>query len=103
MENNVDAQLNMSNETTIEELKNMEPVDRTKTILTINVIEKLTAEEDGIDLNEGYEYEINGSLPQLADGIAKMLIEMDKQEDMGENAGGAFLNLIQQYYLKAQA
>ena len=87
----------------IENLKNMDPISRTKTILEVKVIEKLTPEDDGVDLNEGYEYNLNGSIPQVADGLAKMFIEMDKQTDMGQDAGGAVLNLIQQYYLKLKA
>ena len=98
-----DAQIVIPDGTTIEDLKNMEPVDRTHTILNIKVVEKLTPEDEGVDLNEGYEYDLNGSIPQIADGLAKMFIEMDKQEDMGQDAGGALLNLIEQYYLKLKA
>ena len=99
-QNNVDAQVVMDNETTIAELKNMEPVNRTSEILKISVLETLKPEEEGIELNEGYTYEVNGSIPQLADGLAKMPIEMDKQPDLGDKAGGAFLALVQQYYMK---
>ena len=98
-----DAEMIIPEHTTIDDLKNMEAVSRTKTILNIKVIEKLTPEDDGVDLNEGYEYDLNGSIPQVADGIAKMFIEMDKQEDMGQDAGGALLSLIQQYYMKLKA
>ena len=86
--------------TDVEELKNMDPVTRTNTILNIKVIEKLTPDDEGVNLNEGYEYDVNGTIPQLADGIAKMAIEMDKQPDLGDKAGGAFLALVEQYYLK---
>ena len=67
-------------------------------ILTINTIEILTANEEGVELNEGYTFDVNGSIPQLADGIAKMAIEMDKDIEMGERGGGAFIALIMQYY-----
>ena len=67
-------------------------------ILTINTIETLTANEEGVELNEGYTFEVSGSIPQLADGIAKMAIEMDKDPEMGERGGGAFIALIMQYY-----
>ena len=97
---NTDAEIIMSEGTDIEGLKNMDPVTRTNTILNIKVVEKLIPEEDGVNLNEGYEYDVNGTIPQLADGIAKMAIEMDKQPDLGDKAGGAFLALIEQYYLK---
>lgn len=76
------------------------PISRTTTILTIKALERLIPQEEGVELNEGYDYEINGSIPQLADGIAKMAIEMDKQEDMGVKAGDGFLSLIVQYYEK---
>ena len=69
-------------------------------VLNIKVIEKLTPDDEGVNLNEGYEYDVNGTIPQLADGIAKMAIEMDKQPDLGDKAGGAFLALVEQYYLK---
>lgn len=97
---NTDAEIIMPEGTDIEGLKNMDPVTRTNTILNIKVVEKLAPEEEGLELNEGYEYEINGTIPQLADGIAKMAIEMDKQPDLGDKAGGAFLALVEQYYLK---
>lgn len=74
------------------------PVNRTKRILEIKVLEVLVPQEDGVELNEGYTFEIDGSLPQLADGIAKMMLELDKDSDLGEKAGGAFLTLVTQYY-----
>ena len=97
---NTDAEIIMPEGTDIEGLKNMDPVTRTNTILNIKVVEKLIPEEEGVNLNEGYEYDVNGTIPQLADGIAKMAIEMDKQPDLGDKAGGAFLSLVEQYYLK---
>ena len=98
---NTDAEVIIPENTNIDDLKNMEPINRTKTILNIKVVEKLIPDEDGLNLNEGYEYEVDGALPQLADGIAKMLIELDKDETLGDHAGGAFLTLIQQYYSKS--
>ena len=79
---------------------NEAPVTRTKLILEVRAIEKLDPTEEGMELNEGYQYEVNGSIPQLADGIAKMALEMDKDENLGEAAGGAFLELVNQYYQK---
>ena len=79
---------------------NEAPVTRTKLILEVRAIEKLDPTEEGMELNEGYQYEVNGSIPQLADSIAKMAIEMDKSKDLGEAAGGAFLELVNQYYQK---
>ena len=86
------------NDKDIENLRNSQPVIRTKTILTIAALEKLTPEQNGVELNEGYEFFIDGAIPQVADGIAKMAFEMDKQTDMGETAGGAFISLINEYY-----
>lgn len=73
---------------------------RKATILKIDVIEQLTPDEKGVELNEGYEFEVNGALPQLADGIAKMAYEMDKDQEFGTKGGGAFLALIAEYYKK---
>lgn len=83
-----------------EDLKNLKPEKRTTKILEIRVLELLKPEKEGVELNEGYEYEINGSIPQLADGIAKMLIQMDKDKDFGKKGGNAFLTLITEYYNK---
>jgi len=71
---------------------------RSKTILKIDVLEQLEQHEEGFALNEGYEFEVDGALPQLADGIAKMAVEMDKNKDFGINGGDAFLMLITQFY-----
>jgi len=69
-------------------------------ILKIDVIEQLTPSEQGVELNEGYEFEVNGAIPQLADGIAKMAFEMDRDKDFGTKGGGAFIALIAEYYRK---
>lgn len=79
---------------------NEAPVTRTRLILEVKAIEKLDPTEEGMELNEGYQYEVNGSIPQLADGIAKMALEMDKDQNLGKSAGGAFLELVAQYYRK---
>ena len=71
---------------------------RVSTILKIEVLEQLTPSEDGVELNEGYQFEVNGPIPQLADGIAKMALEMDKEPTLGNKGGGAFLALITEYY-----
>lgn len=101
MQNKIlDAEVNYDSKASKEDLQNMKPIKRTKTILVVKALEKLTPEENGVELNEGYEYETNGAIPQIADGIAKMAIEMDKLPDMGQNAGGAFVSLIVEYYTK---
>lgn len=88
----------MNSEKDIEALRNGQPVVRAKTILTIAALEKLTPESTGVELNEGYDFFIDGAIPQVADGIAKMAFEMDKLSDMGDNAGGAFISLVVEYY-----
>lgn len=65
-------------------------------ILTVTSIETLTAIEEGVELTEGYTYDVHGSIPQLADSIAKLAIEFDKE--FGDGAGSAFLALMHQYY-----
>lgn len=75
---------------------------RTKTILSIKTLEKLTPIEEGVELNEGYEFETNGALPEIADGIAKMANELDKMKELGENAGSYFLQLVSDYYSRTK-
>lgn len=99
--NKINAEVKYGKQTTKEELMKMKAVNRMETILEIQAVEKLKPEKDGIELNEGYNYTMNGSIPQVADGIAKMAIEMDKLEEMGSNAGKGFIILIEQYYKKA--
>lgn len=77
---------------------NKEVSIRVATILKIEVLEKLESEKDGVELNEGYQFEVDGPIPQLADAIAKMAFEMDKEETLGNKGGGAFLALVAEYY-----
>lgn len=72
---------------------------RTKTILVVKSLEVLEPKEEGMELNVGYEFEVDGPLPEVADGIAKMAKELDKMR--GENAGAYFVELIRQFYEKA--
>ena len=72
---------------------------RLKQICLIHAVEKLSPTEEGIELNEGYSYEVDGSLPQLADSIAKLAIELDKEKEaFGDNGGNLFINLIVEFY-----
>ena len=74
---------------------------RLKQICIIHSVETLTPTEEGVELNEGYKYEVDGTLPQLADSIAKLAIELDKEpETFSDNAGGLFVSLIVQFYDK---
>lgn len=82
----------------INELKDAQFNTRRRLILEVQAIEILTPQEEGVELNEGYDYKVDGAIPELADSLAKLAVEMDKDPELGEKAGGAFLNLIQQYY-----
>lgn len=73
-----------------------------KTILVIKSRPKLSVDEesdDGLELNEGYEFEVNAALPELADAIAKFAIELPKN-DFGEGSDTFFLSMITEYYKK---
>ena len=102
MNKNIDAQITYDNDATKDDLMNMSPVTRTQKILEIEAIEKLTPENEGVELNEGYNYNVQGAIPQIADAIAKMANELDNFPDMGINAGGAFISLIVEYYKKVK-
>jgi hypothetical protein len=81
----------------------MENNTRLKKICEIHSVEILAPTEEGVELNEGYQYEVNGSLPQLADSIAKMAVEFDNNNDMlGESAGSVFISLIVEYYNRSK-
>ena len=68
-------------------------------ILKICRLQSFIPTEDGIELNEGYTFATNAPIPEIADGIAKMAIEIDKMKDIGEGAGAAFISLIQEYFV----
>ena len=73
----------------------------TKTLLVIKSRPKLSVADDdsGMELNDGYEFEVNGALPEVADGIAKFAHELEVN-GFGENAGRYFIGLIAQYFDK---
>ena len=75
---------------------------RLKTILVIKSVEKLNVADDhsGIELNLGYEFDVDGPLPEVADGIAKMAKELNHMEGLPENSGAYFIELIRQFYEK---
>lgn len=74
---------------------------KAKTILTIKSRPKLTIDEAeiGLELNEGYEFDVDGALPEIADGIAKLAAELEPN-GFGENSGSYFISLINEYYKK---
>jgi len=72
-----------------------------KTILVIKTGPKLVVSDDdsGMELNDGYEFEVNGALPEIAESIAKMAIELDNN-GFGKGSGEMFVNLIKEYFNK---
>lgn len=86
----------MKNTINVNEVKEV----RKKNILTIDAIESLTGDEEGLNLNEGYDYAVNGPLAQVADGLAKLLIELDKESMTRDNTktGEGLLVVLTEYY-----
>ena len=72
---------------------------KAKTILVIKSKPILKIENKGASLNDGYEFEVNGALPEIADGIAKFAKELPNQ-GCGEGSDRYFINLIGQYFDK---
>lgn len=68
-------------------------------ILSIKTRPLFKAEGKGLCLNEGYEFEVNGALPEIADGIAKLAKELPKQ-GFGKGTDSYFIQLINQYFNK---
>ena len=71
------------------------------TILSIKVKPVPLETNDGINLNEGYEFIVNGAIPQLADAISKMALEMPKN-GFGDNSDAGFITLINEFYKKSK-
>lgn len=86
----------------IEKTNNTESI-RLKKIFVICSKEhfSITEKKDGIELNEGYEFEVDGALPEIADGIAKFANELEKN-GFGQNSGRYFMSLINNFYDKLQ-
>lgn len=72
---------------------------KAETILTIKRRNKLTVADDdsGMELNDGYEYEVNGAMPEIADAIAKFAKELPNN-DFGETSDRYFIALIGEYF-----
>ena len=80
----------------------MEKTVREKQILvikSINTLQDDTEDKDKVTLNEGYSFEVDAAIPELADGIAKLAKEMPAN-GFGENSDTAFISLIQEYFNK---
>lgn len=85
---------------TIEEFQAQNRETRTVKILEVRKHEYVDLKQEGVEINGGYEYDLNGNLAEVADGLAKLAIEMDKDKSMGDNAGGYFITLISQFYAR---
>lgn len=85
----------------LEKLFNEDNQLNAKTLLIIKSRPKLTVSEDdsGMELNDGYEFEVNGAIPEIADGIAKFAVVLE-QNDFGENSSTYFIKLINEYFNK---
>lgn len=83
----------------LEELMNNEI--KPKTLLVIKSRPKLSVSEDenGIELNDGYEFELDGAIPEVADAIAKFATELPNN-GLGPDSGSYFITLISEYYKK---
>lgn len=72
-----------------------------KTILVIKTRPKLSINEndEGIELNDGYEFEVDGAVPEIADAIAKLAAELPNN-GFGETSDRYFITLIDKYFEK---
>lgn len=72
-----------------------------KTILTIKSKPSFSVDEEktGLELNDGYEFDVDGAVPEIADAIAKFAIELPKN-GFGEDSDTYFITLISQYFEK---
>ena len=76
---------------------------RTHNILVVKRRRSFDVKSDDdskVELNEGYDFEVDAPIAEIADGLAKMAIEMDKMTELGEEAGGAFIQLVAEFYKK---
>jgi len=72
---------------------------RSKTILSIRTKPIMKKSKKGLTLNDGYEFDVDGALPEIADGIAKFAKELPKN-GFGEASDTYFITLIQEYFKK---
>ena len=73
-------------------------VKKTK-IFEIRTKHDLKAVKKGVELNQGYEFDVNTSIPELADAIAKFAKELPNN-GFGDGSDRYFITLISQYYSK---
>lgn len=88
---------NLDKETIEKMLEDYQP--KGETILTIITKPKLevTEEADGVMINEGYDFKVSGAIPQLADAIAKLAIELPKN-GFGKDSDDGFIHYINWFY-----
>lgn len=90
----------------VEEIKNFVEANggladiNKRLILQIFAKDSVNNTEEGLELNNGYEFNVDSTLPEVADGLSKMAIELDKDKSLGENAGSYFLKLVLDFYNK---
>ena len=72
--------------------------ERSSELLIIKRVETLDPTNEGLELNQGYTFAVDGPLPEVADGIAKMAQELDRMDGMDKNSGAYFIELICQFY-----
>lgn len=82
----------------IAELLNSEEF-KGRTILTIKTKPVTKVVHKGVEVNEGYEYELDGALPELAFGIANFAKELPNN-GYGEGSDKEFIKLINLYFTK---
>ena len=74
---------------------------KARTLLVIKSRPKLTVADDdsGMELNDGYEFEVDGAFPEIADAIAKFAKELPNN-GFGETSDRYFISLIGEYFNK---
>lgn len=73
--------------------------NKTSNLLVIKTKNKLKATKKGVEINQGYEFEVDGAMPEIADAIAKFAKELPKN-GFGEHSDTYFITLIKQYFDK---
>ena len=73
--------------------KKIEP----KHLLTIKTFPHLDETKEGILLNDGYAFDVDGSLPEVADAIVKFAMELPAN-GFGEGSDKFFIELINTFY-----
>lgn len=78
---------------------NEQATKRAKTLLMIRTKPVFNTNEDGMELNDGYDFDMNGALPEIADAIAKFAYALDSN-GFDKGSGAYFVRLISSYFDK---